>query len=179
MTSQQGLALLPSPALHLFPSFGACLFLSLVLTLSPVSFEPSEMKSLTKVCFQPRSNLPWGLSSNRKYPETLTPLLTDLVLLFFLLLGYQQLKKKLPPLLQQARPSCKNSLSDRPFHCQFSLINSTCLEALWQGGKGREADLYLIREQSQEEDGFCREFPHLRKDYSSQSLLFLMLMIKI
>lgn len=64
--------------------------------VSPVSFQPSKMNSLTKACFQPGRGVPTGIFNNSKYPETLTPLLTDLVLLFFFLLGYQKLKKKLP-----------------------------------------------------------------------------------
>ena len=63
--------------------------------VSPVSFQPSKMNSLTNACFQPGRGVPAGIFNNSKHPETLTPFLTDLVLLFFFLLGYQKLKKKL------------------------------------------------------------------------------------
>lgn len=105
----------------------ACLFLPLVLTLPLVSFETSKMKSLTKVCFQPRSRLSWGLVNNSKHPETRTPLLTDLVLLFFFPFRYLKFKKKLPHHSRQASLYCKNSLSDR-----HSNSNSAWLTAALQ-----------------------------------------------
>lgn len=46
--------------------------------VSPVSFQPSKMNSLTKACFQPGRDVPAGIFNNSKHPETLTPLLTDL-----------------------------------------------------------------------------------------------------
>lgn len=61
--------------------------------VSPVSFQPSKMNSLTKACFQPGRGVPTGIFNNSKYPETLTPLLTDLVLLFFSSLDTRSLRR--------------------------------------------------------------------------------------
>lgn len=134
-------------------------------TVSPVSFQPSKMSSSTKACFQPGRGVPAGVFNNSKHPETLTPLLTDLVLLFFFLLGYQKLKKKLPQEKKRkeitssptkADLDCKSSLSDRHLQCPVSLIKvSLTHQHPDGGGEGRGS-----------EDGFQGEFFHnLQKDY--------------
>lgn len=116
----------------------ACLFLPLVPAPSLASFECSKMKSLTKVCSQPGSSLPRGLFHNSKHPETLTPLLTDLVLLFFFLLGYQKLKKKLPHHPHKAGLGGKSCLSDRRGHLPFSLIKGSFTHQDPAEGRGWE-----------------------------------------
>lgn len=82
------------PASSLPSSLCARLFLPLVLTLPLGSFEPSNLKSLTKVCFQPRRRLPWGLFNTSKHSGTYTPSLADPVWIFFFFFRYLTFKKK-------------------------------------------------------------------------------------
>lgn len=154
----------------------ARLFLPLVLTLPLVSFETSKMKSLTKVCFQPRSSLSWGLVNNGKHPETRTPLLTDPVLLFFFSLRYLKLKKKLPHHSQQASLYCKNGLSDR-----HSISSSAWLTAAFQNGtlterkgKSLRLDWYWIRGQKSRAGWAPRRIPSPTAGLIKSALMILL-----
>lgn len=159
---------------------GSCLlplFISSALPAScslslPGVFEPSKMKSLTKVCFQPRRNIPWDLFSTRKYPDSHTFVNRPYWVVLFSSLDTRSLRNYLISYNRQVPVVRTAFLTDTP------IANSPWWTAVFENSpltgrkKGRDADLYLIREQSrEEEDRFCWAFLHLRNDYLESELI--------